>query len=472
MISNIYIALSSLYTKIGKYYYYNKYIKKSYIIIIIMFNNILKSLLVICQLLYTHSFLISNGENFLFTKNERKLGNILNLKARYANNISRRHIVYLSPVILNPKIVFADNENLQIKKIAVFGASGYTGGDTIRNLLNRNKEVIAFTRREMEIVDRAHMGRNTLVIDDIKQKNRIKNIVGDVMKPDTLKNILQGVDAVIYCAASRPKVIARPIPGVDLNKKNNINYVNKSKYYELGDKLDDYVSESNHVEDIGLKNIVNEIIKNNVKKLVIVSSICAKCQKNMKNEYENAGEVTDKGETTCEPCFNKQEGEELVKLMYEKHPNLSYTIVRPGMLSPGEKRGVEEIEFNQGLSKSGIISREDLSEVLVESALTKTSDTKSFEVYYKDTAQPVDMYKSLKKCKEMGKSVKECFFGEGYEKKEDFTIDKLLKNKVKGTIFPSGNEVSGNDYNKIFANLKKDKKVNYDVNILGSNDII
>ena len=29
-----------------------------------MFNNILKSLLVICQLLYTHSFLISNGENF------------------------------------------------------------------------------------------------------------------------------------------------------------------------------------------------------------------------------------------------------------------------------------------------------------------------------------------------------------------------------------------------------------------------
>ena len=72
----------------------------------------------------------------------------------------------------------------------------------------------------------------------------------------------------------------------------------------------------------------------------------------------------------------------------------------------------------------------------------------------------------------MGKSVKECFFGEGYEKKEDFTIDKLLKNKVKGTIFPSGNEVSGNDYNKIFANLKKDKKVNYDVNILGSNDII
>ena len=59
--------------------------------------------------------------------------------------------------------------------------------------------------------------------------------------------------------------------------------------------------------------------------------------KNMKNEYENPGEVIDRGETTCEPCFNKQEGEELVKLMYEKHPELSYTIVRPGMLSPVKK---------------------------------------------------------------------------------------------------------------------------------------
>jgi spore maturation protein CgeB len=158
--------------------------------------------------------------------------------------------------------------------------------------------------------------------------------------------------------------------------------------------------------------------------------------------------------------------------MYENESELSYTIVRPGMLSPGEKRGIEEIEFNQGVSKSGIISREDLSDVLVESILSNDSRSKTFEVYYKDTAQPVDMYKSLQKCKEMGKSVKECFFGEGYENKEDFTIDKLLKNKVKGVIFPSGNEVSGNNYNDIFKKLKKDEKVTYDISVLGSHDIM
>ena len=424
-----------------------------------MIKNIIKSVVILTQLLNINGFMISEGGNiFQFNKNIRKSSNILNLKSRFCSNISRRNLLYLSPVILNPKLVLADN-NLDIKKIAVFGASGYTGGDTIRNLLDKNKEVIALTRREMKIVDREHMGKNTLVINDIKQKNRIRNIVCDVMKPDTLNNILKDVDAVIYCAASRPKVKMDPLDPM-LNKQNNV--VNK----------EDYVEESNHVEDIGLKNVVNEVIKNNVKKLVVVSSICAKCQKNMKNEYENPGEVIDRGETTCEPCFNKQEGEELVKLMYEKHPELSYTIVRPGMLSPGEKRGVEEIEFNQGVTKSGIISREDLSEILIESALSKDSGSKTFEVYYKDTAQPVDMYKSLQRCKEMGKSVKECFFGEGYEKKEDFTIDKLLKNKVKGTIFPSGNEVIGNDYSKILKELKKDEKVNYDISILGSHDIM
>ena len=219
-----------------------------------MLNNIVKGLLVISEIFYVQCFLISKGGKiFQFNKNLRKSTNMLNLKARYCNNISRRNILYLSPVILNPKLVLADNNNLEINKIAVFGASGYTGGDTIRNLLNRNKEVIALTRREMKIVDREHMGKNTLVIDNINQKNKITNIVCDVMEPNTLNDILKNVDAVIYCAASKAKVKIDPLDPM-LNKQKNI--VNK----------DDYVEESNHVEDIGLKNVVNEVIKNNVKK--------------------------------------------------------------------------------------------------------------------------------------------------------------------------------------------------------------
>jgi putative NADH-flavin reductase len=308
-----------------------------------------------------------------------------------------------------------------------------------------------------------------LVIENIEKKNNLKSIIADVLKPETLTNILKDVDAVIYCAASKPKVTARPIPGVDLK---NINYFNKKNYYNMNDIENKYVEESNHVEDIGLVNVANEVIKNKVKKLVIVSSICAKCQ--LKNKVEYGGEVTDKGETDCKACYDKQEGEERIKLMYEKIDNkdLSYTIVRPGLLTPGEKRGADEIEFNQGISKSGMISRIDLADILVSSCLTKNSNEKTFEVYYKDTAQPVDMFKSLKNCKEMGKSVKECFFGEGYEDNETISIDKLMKNKIKGSIFPSGNEILGNNYIEMLGKLKKDEKIEYDINILKSNDII
>lgn len=430
---------------------------------------IISKLIIFSYLCYTNAFsfskiyynsnnkIINNSNNKLFynkLKNHRERSH--KIYCRFQNNISRRNILYLSPIVLNPKPVLSKilENNNDIKNVVVFGAGGYTGGDTIRNLISKDINVIAVTRRPVKIVDRNNADKDTLVLDDINKKNKIKSIIGDVLKPDTFNNIMKNVDAVIFCAASRPKVTTKGIPNVDLKKVSDI-----------------YAEESNNVEDIGLVNVAKEAIKNNVKKLIIVSSICAKCQKKDINNY-GGGEVTDKGETTCKACYDKQEGEERVRLLYENLP-ISYTIVRPGMLSPGEKRGVEEVEFNQGVSKSGIISRLDLADVLVESVLTDNSDKKTFEVYYKDTAQPVDMFKSLQTCKEMGKSVKECFFGEDYkDDKKPIEIDKLLKNKIKGSIFLSGKEVIGNNYNDMFKKLKKDEKENYDINILKSNDII
>lgn len=437
-------------------------------------NKFIKSF--ICIYLYLNSvdsYLVNTKILNLKKSNKRvvEINKLQNIKARFSNNISRRDSIFLTTAsyLLLPKISNSQEIKSDIKKVAVFGASGYTGGDTVRNLIEKDIEVLAITRRPVKIVNRENAGRDTLVIENIEKKNNLKSIIADVLKPETLKNILKDVDAVIYCAASKPKVTAKPIPGVDLK---NINYFNKKNYYNMNDIENKYVEESNHVEDIGLVNVANEVIKNKVKKLVIVSSICAKCQ--LKNKVEYGGEVTDKGETDCKACYDKQEGEERIKLMYEKIDNkdLSYTIVRPGLLTPGEKRGADEIEFNQGISKSGMISRIDLADILVSSCLTKNSNEKTFEVYYKDTAQPVDMFKSLKNCKEMGKSVKECFFGEGYEENETISIDKLMKNKIKGSIFPSGNEILGNNYIEMLGKLKKDEKIEYDINILKSNDII
>ena len=392
-----------------------------------------------------------------------------NLKMRFSGDISRRNILELipstiAPVIIHPKYVLAFKDTMnknedKINKVAVFGASGYTGGDTIRTLINNNINVLAITRRNVEIVDRLNAKSNTLVIDDIKDKNKIKKVIGvDVLKQSTLDGILDGCDAVIFCAASRPSVKITGTPGTDAFDKID-NNITQNQIAEP----------SSNVEDIGLVNVAKEAIKSNVKRLIIVSSICAKCQLGK----ENYGETIDRGFASCDTCYKKQTGEERVRILYKNLPNnLSYTIVRPGMLSPGEKRGPSEVEFNQGVSKSGIISRIDLADILVSAVKTKNSARKTFEVYYKDTAQPVDMYKSLKTCKEMGKSVKECFFGEGYNETTPLSIDKMLNTTIKGTIFPSGNEVLGNNYEKMLDKLKKDVYENYDITNLMSNDII
>jgi nucleoside-diphosphate-sugar epimerase len=455
-----------------------------------MISNIFLLILASCYILSTDSFVPYNANNYLLCvlkigsarsgfksplkspKAMRCPKDINNCKMRYMNDISRRNILEVLPysvfpLVIHPKYVLgyknalADiKDDIVINKVAVFGASGYTGGDTVRTLLNKNINVIAITRRNVEIVDRNNAKSNTLVIDNIKDKDKIKKVVGvDVVNPQSLVGILDGCDAVIYCAASRPAVKITGTPGTEAYDRM-LN--DTSKNIQIAEP-------SSNVEDIGLVNVAKEAINAKVKRLVIVSSICAKCQLGK----ENYGETIDRGFASCDSCYKKQTGEERVRILYKNVPaNMSYTIVRPGMLSPGERRGPKEVEFNQGVSKSGIISRIDLADVLVAAAKTNKGAQKTFEVYYKDTAQPVDMYQSLKTCKEMGKSVKECFFGEGYNNTEPLSIDKMLNTTIKGTIFPSGNEVSGDNYEKMLNSLTKDVYESYDINVLMSKDII
>lgn len=421
----------------------------------------LKRILLLSLAIYANAFVPLNNLNH--NKILRNKPALTKLNARFQNDVSRRNFIELAPLASYSILTIMSNPQKAdasiAKKAVVFGASGYTGGDTVRALLEKGFNVVAVTRRKVNIVDREHADINTLVIDNIKDKDRVTSAIADVIKPDTLKNIMKNAEFVIYCAASRPKVKLTGTPGTksyDEMKKNEDEGIVAEPSYD--------------VEDIGLVNVAKEAINCGVKRLVVVSSICAKCQKGK----EQMGEAIDRGVASCENCYKKQVGEERIKVLYENTPNdMSYTIVRPGMLSPGERRGVKEVEFNQGISKSGIISRMDLADVLVAAADTNNGAKKTFEVYYKDTAQPVDMYQSLKTCKEMGKSVKECFFGEDYkDDKEPLSIDKMLKTPVKGVIFPSGNEVNGDDYKMMLKNLKVDVKEEYDINQLRSYDIM
>ena len=433
-----------------------------------MMVNILIVFIAISNLITSFPFTINNGirNRISMTKLNTHYKPINNIQLRMNSNIDRRDAIKLIPLISIISLSKKANGFDENKKVVVFGASGYTGGDTIRALLEKNISVVAVTRRVVDIVDREHAKLNSLVIDDLNKKNMVTSIVADVLKPETITGIMKDAESVIFCAASRPKVKVTTTPGIDLSKRS-------MKYNAMAADVPVIAEPSDNVEDIGLVNVAEEAIRSNVKRLIIVSSICAKCQKNDDSSGNGYGEPIDRGFASCDACFKKQTGEERVRILYEKaSKDLSYTIVRPGMLSPGERRGVGEVEFNQGISKSGIISRLDLADILVTAASTDNGAKKTFEVYYKDTAQPVDMYKSLKTCKELGHSIKECFFGEGYNETEPLTMDRIMKMPQTGSIFISGTEVLGNNYKDMLNKLKKDVYVQYDINVLRSNDIL
>ena len=74
--------------------------------------------------------------------------------------------------------------------------------------------------------------------------------------------------------------------------------------------------------------------------------------------------------------------------------------------------------------------RLDLAEVLEVAVSTQTATGKTLHVYYRDTAQSVDMYVSLKSCKES----------------TPVSLNDVMTHPVKGTLFSSGAEVQGNSY--------------------------
>jgi nucleoside-diphosphate-sugar epimerase len=440
--------------------------------------NIFLIIIAMTNIITSNTFVINNDLsyriNIVKSIYSYKHVNIIQLKMNSYADINRRDALKLIPLISTISLSkkssgFDEYKNSGVsKKVVVFGASGYTGGDTIRTLLEKNISVVAVTRRKVEIVDREHAKLNSLVIDDLNKKDKITSIVADVLIPETINGIMKDADAVIFCAASRPRVKVIATPGIDISKKSM-----KYTIANTNTNISVIAEPSDNVEDIGLVNVAEEAIRSNVKRLIIVSSICAKCQKNDETSGNGYGEPIDRGFASCDSCYKKQTGEERVRILYEKCPkHLSYTIIRPGMLSPGERRGPTSVEFNQGISKSGIISRLDLADILVTASSTDKGSKKTFEVYYKDTAQPVDMYKSLKTCKELGHSIKECFFGEGYNETGPLTMEKIMKMPQTGSIFISGTEVLGNNYIDMLSKLKKDVYVQYDINALRSNDIL
>jgi nucleoside-diphosphate-sugar epimerase len=249
--------------------------------------------------------------------------------------------------------------------VAVIGASGYTGGDCVRSLVSRGLPVRAISR-------------TPIPLENLPTK-LVSAVSADVTIPSTLPSALTGVSSVIFSASARKRFTSTGSDSADVQT------------YE-------------DVEHLGLINVAKTCIDRNVKRLVVVSSSCVACKST--GAPESTVKVDKATGLSCSQCRSKRAGEDAVRELYAQanNPKVGYTIVRVGFLTTGEKRGVSQLELNQGESKTGIISRQDLADLLIAAASSPDSRGTTFECYYRDTAQPVDIAKSLVECRQLGKS--------------------------------------------------------------------
>jgi putative NADH-flavin reductase len=339
--------------------------------------------------------------------------------------ITRKDFITASPFIF---VNTNRNKHEYLNRpIVVLGGSGYLGSDCVKGLANNKLRVRSVSRNPFRIDDK-----------DI-DNNYVEYKSADVLQSESkaLNDVIKDAYAVIYT--------------INAKKRGNIN--NENDNNNIQSYSDTCVN--------GLINTANLCIFHGVKRLVVVSASCISCNEDYNNKIDKTCGLK------CDHCRAKQEGEIALKQLYlyqkNNNNNNGYTIIRTGILTIGEKRGVGEIEINQDYSKSGMISRLDLADLCINSIFNENTKDTTFEAYYRDTIQPVDVKKSLTTCMELGKSLEECFFGSEYKNKKPKNLDETLKTPIKGTLFATGNEMNGKTWNQLFKNLKKDTYKDIDI---------
>lgn len=326
--------------------------------------------------------------------------NMINTNSLYLNRREGLFLAASSPLFLKPD-----------KYISIIGGNGETGKECVKILAEQGKNVKSISRSGFDFRD----------IDD-NYKKYIEDIKVDI-RINELDNIIKDSSSVIFLA----------------NAKKKFKYI-KSDIEEFQNYED--------IDVIGLKNIIKSCIKNDVSRFIYVSASCRSCLYDETLEYDKISGIE------CENCLTKQLGEDIIK-----NTNLDYTIVRIGYLINGENRGPKEIELTQDYSKSGMISRYDLANICVETINDKNTFKTTFEAYYRDTTQPYDVKESITKCTNLGKSLEECFFGSEFKDgNKPKNLEELRKIPIKGSLFTTGQEYSGDSWSELFKDLKKNKK--------------
>jgi nucleoside-diphosphate-sugar epimerase len=127
----------------------------------------------------------------------------------------------------------------------------------------------------------------------------------------------------------------------------------------------------------------------------------------------------------------KIQGEDAIRDMYRDprlvESGIGYTVIRPGGLTNDEPVGPGGLELNQGDTKSGRLSRQDVASLCVACLDSASAFDATFECYDKDTAKPL----------------------------ESVGLSNILKLR-NPTGFTSGRECRGSSYEELLRGLERD----------------
>ena len=204
-----------------------------------------------------------------------------------------------------PKIFLQKERNL---KIAVFGATGGTGKEVLSQALSKGHEISALVR------DPYRLSQTT--------PEKVQIVVGDVLNSEVVIETIQDADAVIVTLGHR------------------------------ADSPENTVSE-------GTRNIIRAMEENNLKRLVVVTSLGVG---DSKNQVPFAFKIILK--TALRKVMADKENQEKAV----KESSLDWVIVRPGGLTDDPARG----EYTFGTEDSimaGSIPRADLAEFVIKQVI-------------------------------------------------------------------------------------------------------
>mmetsp|Transcript_56449 Transcript_56449/g.136998 ORF Transcript_56449/g.136998 Transcript_56449/m.136998 type:complete len:435 (-) Transcript_56449:166-1470(-) len=240
------------------------------------------------------------------------------------------------------------------KPVAIIGGNGRSGALCVMACLNRGIPVRALTRSGTW--SSPSSGDENDGPLSSSQSSLLSIQQCDVRDADALRSGILGCQAVIYAASASKK----------------------------GGK-------AKEVDNEAVIATANSCIDCNVQRYVVISSTASSRPKSLgykfTNVYQNIMAEKRIGELGVVESYQSVGG--------TPSSSPSYTIIRPGGLEEPKLNAVlgpSKIELSQGDVLAGILSRADLAEVAVETAISQSSHVKntSFEVYYTESTQPCE----------------------------------------------------------------------------------